>query len=182
MDKSLDNAISFCNRETNFFQSGINLLTAIPSTSTEVNAVNQKLVWAQIPCAVDSGACAHVAPANIFAILSGMEGLQPKYYAADGSPIQNLGECAINAVLEDGTEFNTKFDVAKITRPLLSVHQMVQNGHQLIFGKNQSYLQLQGGKRIPLRQEGKLYMLDMWCQIPEELAKSSPFVRQVAHP
>ena len=182
MDKSLDNAIAFSSRETNFFQSGINLLTAIPSNTTEVNAVNQKLVWAQIPCAVDSGACAHVTPANIFAILSGVSGLQPIYYAADGSPIQNLGECAINAVLEDGTEFNTKFDVAKITRPLLSVHQIVENGHQLIFGKTQSYLQLQGGKRIQLRKEGKLYMLDMWAQIPEELAKSSPFVRQVAHP
>ena len=123
-----------------------------------------------------------MTPANIFAILSGITGLQPKYYAADGSPIQNLAECSINAVLEDGTEFKTKFDVAKITRPLLSAHQIVQNGHQLIFGKSQSYLQLQGGKRIPLRQEGKLYMLDMWAQIPEELAKSSPFVRQVAHP
>lgn len=182
MDKNVDNAIAFSSRETNFLQSAINLLTAIPSSTTEVNAINQKLVWAQIPCAVDTGACAHVTPANIFAILNGIAGLQPKYYAADGSPIQNLGECAINAVLEDGNEFNTKFDVGKIARPLLSVHQIMQNGHQLIFGKSQSYLQLQGGKRIPLRQEGKLYMLDMWAQIPEELAKTSPFVKQVAYP
>ena len=111
-----------------------------------------------------------------------MIGLKPKYYAADGSPIENLGECSINAMLEDGTEFNTNFDVAKITRPLLSVHQMVQNGHQVVFGKSHSELLLMGGKRIPLRQEGKLYMLDVWAQIPEDLARTSPFVRQVAHP
>ena len=85
-------------------------------------------------------------------------------------------------MLQDGTEFITKFDVAKITRRLLSAHQIIQNGHQLVYGKTQSYLQLQGGKIIPLRQEGKLYMLKMWAQIPEELARSSPFVRQVVHP
>ena len=182
MSESVGRSISFSSRAPDFLHSGINLLTDIPTSSTEVNAVDQKLVWAQIPCAVDSGACAHVTPANIFAILGKVEGLKPKFYAADGSPIENMGECTINAVLEDGTEFNTNFDVAKITRPLLSVHQMVQNGHQVIFGKNQSYLQLKGGKRVPLRQEGKLYMLDVWSQIPEELAKTSPFVRQVAHP
>ena len=79
MDKNVDTAIALSNRETNFFQSGINLLTAIPNNSTEVNAVNKKFVWAQIPCAVGSGACAHVTPANIFAILTGIAGLQPKH-------------------------------------------------------------------------------------------------------
>ena len=93
-----------------------------------------------------------------------------------------MGECAIKAVLEDGTQFNTKFDVAKITRPLLSVHQMTQNGHQLVVGKSNSYLLLSSGKKVQLRQEGKLYMLDVWAQIPVELARASPFVRQVATP
>ena len=70
----------------------------------------------------------------------------------------------INAVLEDGTKFKTKH-AAKTTRPLLSVHQMVQNGHRLELGKYQSNLVLKGGKRIPPRQVGKLYMLDVWCQV-----------------
>ena len=126
---------------------------------------------------MDPGACAHVTPANMFCVLGNREGLQPKCYAADGSPITNMGSCVTNAVLEGGTKTNTNFDVAKITIPLLSVHQMVQNGHRLEFGKTQSNLVLKGGKTIPLRKEGKLYMLDVWCQIPGELAKTSPFIR-----
>ena len=161
------------------FNQSINLITAIDNSDNQVNAVSE-MVWVQIPCAVDSGACAHVTPANLFAILGpGAKGV-PKYFAADGSPIENMGECAINAVLEDGTEFSTSFDVAKITRPLLSVHQMVQNGHAVVIGKDRSHLQLRGGARIPLRHEGRLYMLDMWVKVPIEIAKSSPFVRQVA--
>ena len=98
------------------FNQSINLITAIDNSDNQVNAVSE-MVWVQIPCAVDSGACAHVTPANLFAILGpGAKGV-PKYFAADGSPIENMGECAIDAVLEDGTEFSTSFDVAKITRP-----------------------------------------------------------------
>jgi hypothetical protein len=118
----------------------------------------------------------------LFAILGPPKSskLLPKYYAADGSEIENLGECSVNAVLENGTELSTSFDVAKITRPLMSVHQMVRNGHQVVFGEKHSYLQLKGGTRVPLRHEGRLYMLDMWVKVPIEIAKSSPFVRQVA--
>ena len=182
VDRTIDEAIGFNAKAPDFLHSGINLMTSIQESSVEINSVGQKLVWVQVPCAVDSGACAHVTPANIFCLLGSVEGLKPKYYAADGSPITNMGSCVINAVLEDGTEFNTNFDVAKITRPLLSVHQMVQNGHRLEFGKDRSHLVLNGGKRVPLRHEGKLYMLDVWCQVPEELARTSPFVRQVGNP
>ena len=182
IDRTIDEVIGFNSKPPDFLHSSINLMTSIQDSSAEINNVGQKLVWVQVPCAVDSGACAHVTPANIFCMLGSIEGLKPKYYAADGSPIENMGSCVINAVLEDGTEFNTNFDVAKITRPLLSVHQMVQNGHRLEFGKDQSFLVLKGGKKVSLRQEGKLYMLDVWCQVPEELARTSPFVRQVGSP
>ena len=105
--------------------------------------------------------------------------LLPKYYAADGFEIESLGECSINAVLEDGTELSTSFDVAKITKPLMSVHQMVRTGHQVVFGEKHSDLQLKEGNRVLLRYERRLYMLDMWVKAPIEIAKSSPFGRQV---
>jgi len=159
IDRTIDEVIGFNSKPPDFLHSSINLMTSIQDSSAEINNVGQKLVWVQVPCAVDSGACAHVTPANIFCMLGSVEGLKPKYYAADGSPIENMGSCVINAVLEDGTEFNTNFDVAKITRPLLSVHQMVQNGHRLEFGKDQSFLVLKGGKKVSLRQEGELHML-----------------------
>ena len=133
-----------------------------------------------IPCTVDSGACAHITLADLSAILT-PKGLRllPKYYAADGSEVENLGECSINAVLEDGTELSTSCDVAEITRPWMSVHQMVKSGHQVVFGKKHSGLRLKGGTRVPLRHEGRFCMLDMWVKVPMETAKSLPFVRQV---
>ena len=134
--------------------------------------------------AVDSGACAHVAPPGIFGEVPKVQKItKGKYFAADGSPIDEMGQQTINAVLDGGTELQADFDIAKITRPLLSVSQMTKNGHQVVFGKDYNYIQLYGSRtRMPLRSEGKLYMLDMWVKVPIDVARSSPFVRQVSHP
>ena len=160
---------------------GINLLVSA-SEPGAVMTVEKEYVWAQIPCAVDSGACAHVSPPDIFGKLKHPEAIaKGKYFAADGSPIDEFGQLSINAVLEGGTELATTFDIVKITRPLLSVNQMVANGHHVVFGRDSSYIQVGGSKkRIHLRPEGKLYMLDMWVKLPIEVARNSPFVRQVS--
>ena len=58
---------------------------------------------------------------------------------------------------------------------------MTNNGHQVAFGKMDSFIQLTNTKRrIKLRKDGQLWMLDMWVQVPEEIARASPFARQVA--
>ena len=42
-------------------------------------------------------------------------------------------------------------------------------------------IEIKGTSReIQLRQEGRLYILDLWCKLPAKLADSSPFIRQVA--
>ena len=160
----------------------LNILTFADQGNSSVLNVEDKMVWVQIPCAVDSGACAHVAPPNVFGLLCITEAQHKgKYFGADGSPIDEYGQLTVNAVLGEGSEMKTTFDIAKITRPLLSVNQISQNGHQVIFGKNESYIKLLGSnKKIPLRAEGRLYMLDMWCKVPASLADKSPFVRQVS--
>ena len=128
-----------------------------------VMPVESGMVWAQVPCAVDSGACAHVSPPDIFGI-SGKETVtKTKYYGADGSPIDEFGKLSVNAVLDGGTAMMTSFDIVNITRPLVSVNQMVANGHNVVFGRDSSYIQVAGSKqKIYLRPEGKLYMLDLW--------------------
>ena len=67
--------------------------------------------WVQIPCAVDSGSCAHVAPPGIFGSVTppGTKVTKGKYFAADGSPIDEIGQLAINAVLDGGFELQTSF-------------------------------------------------------------------------
>ena len=51
------------------FQHSLNLITDInPATSSEVHAIGEFL-WVQVPCAVGSGAGAHVTHANPFVVL-----------------------------------------------------------------------------------------------------------------
>ena len=158
----------------------LNLLTAGEHLKS-IMPVEKGMVWAQVPCAADSGACAHVAPPGIFGESSKDKVHKAKYYGADGSPIDEFGSLSVNAVLGGRTAMATAFDIVNITRPLLSVNQMVANGDNWVFGKDSSYIQVSGSKqRIYLRPEGKLYMLDLWVKIPVELSRSSPFVRQVS--
>ena len=73
------------------------------------------------------------------------------------------------------------FDIANVTRPLLSVFKMTSNGHKVNFDENGGSILIKGSnKRVKLRQEGRLFMLDLWVQVPIELANKSPFIRQVA--
>ena len=82
---------------------------------------------------------------------------------------------------DDGHAMKIDFDIAKVTRPLLSVYKMTSNGHKVEFTEKGGTIQVKGSqKKIQLRQEGRLFMLDLWCQVPAKLARESPFIRQVA--
>ena len=139
-------------------------------------------MWVQVPCAVDSGACANVAPENVFKLADATTvALEPKFFGADGSPIANLGTLIAEGVSEEGMGLKIDFDLAKVTRPLLSVFKMTAAGHRVQFHETGGTIQIKGSNQtIKLRAEGRLYMLDLWCQVPAKLAESSPFIRQVA--
>lgn len=58
---------------------------------------------------------------------------------------------------------------------------MSNNGHKVNFDENGGSILIKGSnKRVKLRQEGRLFMLDLWVQVPSELADKSPFIGQVA--
>ena len=82
---------------------------------------------------------------------------------------------------EEGFNMKIDLDVANVTRPLLSLFKMTSNGHKVNFDENGGSILIKGSnKRVKLRQEGRLFMLDLWVQIPAELANQSSFIRQVA--
>ena len=66
--------------------------------------------------------------------------LEPKFFGADGSPLENLGELVAKGASEEGIEMKIDFDIAKVTRPLLSVHKMTSNGHKVIFHDTGGYI------------------------------------------
>ena len=161
-------------------ESELNLITPTSTDSSVLN-LNQKMVWVQVPCAVDSGACANVTPAGIFSLEKSLVKLEPKFFGADGSPLENLGELVAKGTSEEGIEMKIDFDIAKVTRPCLSFHEMTSIGHKVIFHDNESYIQVNcTNTKINLRQQKQLLMLDLWVKVSQKVANSSPFVKHVA--
>ena len=153
----------------------INLIQMAAEDRSVFN-VNQGMVWVQVPCAVDSGACANVTPGGIFSLEAATLKLEPKFFGADGSPIDNLGSLMAQGVSEEGVNMQIDFDVAKVTRPLLSVFKMTSNGHKVNFDESGRSILIKGSnKRVKLRQEGRLFMLDLWVLVPAEIADKSSF-------
>ena len=88
--------------------SRITILTSAGDQSNGVMNVDVGYTWVQIPCDVDSGSCAHVAPPVIFdAMVPPEKATKGKYFAADGSPVDELGQMTINANLDVGLELQT---------------------------------------------------------------------------
>ena len=101
------------------------------------------------------------------------------YFAADGSPIDNLGSQEVKAKDCNGVDVKLDFDTAKITKPLASVYSITRTGNRAVVEEHGGYiLNLTTNKMSPLKLEGKLYYLDLWVEAPETLARSSPFTRQ----
>ena len=98
---------------------------------------------------------------------------EPKFFGADGCPLENLGDFVAQGTSEEGIEMKIDFDIAKVTRPLLSVHKMTSNGHRVIFHDAGGYIQVKGtNTKVNLRQGGRLFMLDLYVNSPQEVANS----------
>ena len=144
-------------------------------------AVKEELVWAKVAVAVDSGACAHVTPNEVFA-MEAMESALSKakstFFGANGSPIPILGDQFVKAKSDGGDDIEMKFNVAAISRPLASVHEICAKGYTVAMTQDGGYIQSnRTGKKTALRMENKLYFPDLWVQVPKSLAESSPFGR-----
>ena len=159
----------------------INLFTESPAGQNLIAAVEEK-VWNKIAVAVDSSACAHVTPGNVFSIDN-----QPKrasapdnYYGAGNEAIKNLGSQKVSGQDEKGQNVGFTFDVAdNLSRPLASVYEITEQGNKVVFEKGGGYIQCgKTGSKIQLRSEGKLYFLDLWVEVPKSIS-GSPFARPI---
>ena len=60
--------------------------------------------------------------------------------------------------------------VEDVHKPLLAVSSITAQGHQVVFGKEESYILLSSGEKLAMRNENGVYELDIWV-------KSSGFTR-----
>ena len=136
--------------------------------------------WIEIDAIVDSGAVDTIAPKSM---VDGLNIRQTeiskrngKYASADGGVIQNLGECDMEGIAEDGTRMKLVTQVGdKIMNMLISVRRMVESGNMVVFGANHQAIRKlaacskieknmivgKGGQRTEIKDEDGMYVYKM---------------------
>ena len=124
--------------------------------------------WERITLIVDSGASETVVPPSVCRAAecrhSSKVGIE--YECADGGVVKNLGEkvCDMRTGEDDPSGMAMAFQVVDVSKALLSVHRVCEQGHDVVFSKLKGdYILINGDveNRIPLRAIGGTFELDV---------------------
>ena len=132
--------------------------------------------------ALDSGCCAHIMDARMdapgYQIRESEGSRQGKgFVVGNGERISNEGEVALNLDAPDGRggaqPLRSVFQSAKVTRPLMSVSQICDNGFRCVFDKDKAtVINDQDKPMFVCERRGGLYLSPMKLKAP-----SPPFGR-----
>ena len=133
---------------------------------------------------VDSGAEDTVTPPGTLpgdVVPSPMSRSGRRYRAANGAPIENLGQTMSHFKDARGRDCGLPFQVAAVERPLVSVTQLADAGHEIRFTKQGGSIRhAASGRTIPLKREKGVYVLEMrvpakrMTDIPDAAAAGFP--------
>ena len=123
--------------------------------------------WVQVQSVMDSGASAPVCPpsmapnAPIRPSAGSRRGQQ--YTSASRHKIPNLGEQLLQAATEAGEETQVLFQVAEVSRPLVSVSAICEQGNRVTFGRGGGVVtNIASGHETPFYRKNGIYVLNMW--------------------
>ena len=116
---------------------------------------------------VDSGASAPVCPPttapNVPIVPSEGSRRGMKYTSASKHKLPNLGQQSIHACTEAGNMTDVLFQVADVSKPLVSVSALCERGNRVIFGKAGGVVKnLRTGLETPFYRRNGIYVLSMW--------------------
>ena len=125
--------------------------------------------WVRVESVMDSGASAPVAPPtmmpNVKVVPSEGSRRGQRWSSASKHKINNLGEQHLKACTEKGDETEVLFQIADVSKPLISVSAICERGSRVIFGRNGGVVQnLQSGKLIPFHRRNGIYILSLWLE------------------
>jgi len=122
--------------------------------------------------ALDSGAVIHVCstddcPGSLLDESAGSKRGQ-KFLMGDGGEISNLGQKSLNLCDQGGNKVQSVFQIAAVTRPLMSVGRICDEGHEVTFNAVVAVVRDKGGSEICRfeRQPGGLYVAKMKLKNP----------------
>ena len=139
--------------------------------------------WQDIDVEVtlDSGCCNHVLPAEAIPGYEIEESPGSRrgvnFVVGNGEVVPNEGQAHLNLVADTGDggsqPIKSTFQVADLTRPLMSVSQICARGHKCVFEGEQAMVISQEGRTVcRFQRQGGLYVAQMKLKSP------SPFTRQ----
>ena len=122
--------------------------------------------WTKVEVVMDSGAAESVCPRDMcpqFPVQDSAASLAGVFYtAANGGKIANLGEQRI-PVSFGGTRTSAVFQVAEVSRPLMSVARICELGNRIIFGASGGVIvNLESGQTTNFEKKDGVYVFAMW--------------------
>ena len=129
--------------------------------------------WVKVKSVMDSGASVPVAPPSMLpnVQVKPSEGSKrgQKFTSASKHKLKNLGEQRAKAYTEQGEQAEVLFQIADVSKPLVSVSAICERGNRVIFGRNGGIVQnLYTGSQTPFYRENGVYVLSMWLLDADE--------------
>ena len=143
-----------------------------------------EFVETEIEVALDSGCCEHVldivdAPGYINSILPSPGSRRgQQFVVGNGQRIANEGQVEISmATLDSDPRFvKSVFQVAEVTRPLISVSRIADRGYDCIFGEHEARAvhRQTGAVACKFLRDGGLYVAKFKLKKPEPFGRQDP--------
>ena len=154
----------------------LNMFYGIECIDGSINAlpVEEELEFIETEMTLDTGATVHAAdradlPAH-HVLASAVSKAGQQFGCAGGKLVANEGECKVHMLAPGGGAFELELDmqIAKITRPLLSVTQMSRHGTISVLCKREEALVLneQNETVAVFKKKGGLYVANMPVRNP----------------
>jgi hypothetical protein len=148
----------------------VNILTA---TEPQHILVNDNGDWKDLEfeVALDSGSVVHVCsmedcPGYTLADSPGSKRGQ-EFLMGDGGTIPNMGQSKLN-LSDNGSNIESIFQIAAVTRPLMSVGRICDEGHSVTFDAVMAIVQSKSGEELCRfhRKDGGLYVANLKLRSP----------------
>ena len=144
-----------------------NLSLLIAHTTAPVKAIAEADEWVELEFGVDSGASQSVLAPSDLPHIEAQQGKHygTKYEVASGEFIFNQGEKNFVICTENGVERSFRSQVTDVNQPLLSVREMLETGHRVVFDSDGSYIQDKDTSEVmPIGDDGKMYIMKVYCR------------------
>ena len=90
-----------------------------------------------------------------------------EFFVGDGGTIPNLGQSQLN-LCDEGRQIQSIFQIAAVTRPLMSVGKICDEGHTITFNNIMAVVKSKEGEELCRfhRKDGGLYVAKMSLRSP----------------